>query len=265
MEQALFISRFSNSQYLTDDFTRLYFGQEFCERLLPEESQLASAIALADERNLDFTLVTPYVTCAGLARVERLVALLAARRPEAELVFNDWGVFHLVRHEFPQLKPVMGRLLNKMKRGPRIMNIFEKIPGASQDYFRTPGLDAPALVDFLITSGIGRVEFDNVLQGIRLDGVDRRIKRSLYLPFAFVSTTRFCLSANCDKPEYADRIGIFPCGRECQRYTFHLFNPVMTLPLIRKGNTIFFLNETIPDVVAKQEVDRLVIQPEIPL
>lgn len=265
MEQALFISKFSNSHYLSGDFTRIYFGQEFCERLLPAETQLASAISLADEKGLHFTLVTPYVTCRGLEHVERLLTLLAARQPDAEVVFNDWGVFHLVRNDFPQLTPVLGRLLNKMKRGPRIMNIFEKIPKESQDYFRTPGIDVPSTVEFLMSSGIGRVEFDNLLQGISLEGTDRRIRKSLYLPFAFISTTRFCLSANCDNPDYADRIGIFPCNRECQRYTFHLFNPVMTLPLIRKGNTIFFLNEAIPDAVAKQDVDRIVIQPEIPI
>jgi len=265
VEQALFISKLSNAKYLIHDVTRLYFGQEFCERLLPDQHQLAEALRFAHERCLEFTLVTPYVTNQGLARVEQLLAVLSQERPDAELVVNDWGVLHLARAAYPHLRLVLGRLLNKVKRGPRIMNIFEKLPETAKDYFRGSNLAVPAYTDLIRKYNIYRVEYDNVLQGLSLDGTDPEIKKSLYLPFAFVSTTRFCLSANCDNPAYADRIGIFPCGRECQRYTFHLFNPVMTVPLIRKGNTIFFLNEHIPDVVSQQKIDRIVIEPEIPL
>jgi hypothetical protein len=62
-------------------------------------------------------------------------------------------------------------------------------------------------------------------------------------------------------------IGIFPCKKECQKYTFTLDNPVMTTTLIRKGNTIFYKNEKIPtgDELRQKQVDRLVIQPEIPV
>jgi len=62
-------------------------------------------------------------------------------------------------------------------------------------------------------------------------------------------------------------VGIFPCKRECQEYSFYLSHPVMPVPLIRKGNTIFFKNESIPgdDAMGKACIDRLVIEPEIPL
>ncbi|MCX8044945.1 MAG: hypothetical protein N3B18_12570 [Desulfobacterota bacterium] len=265
MEQALFISKPDTAHYLTEDFTRLYYGQEFCERLLPDETQLKEVLSFAQEHRLEITFVTPYVTNRGLAHLERLFGLLSEKKPDIEVVFNDWGVLHLLRTSFPEAQPVLGRLLNKMKRGPRIMNIYEKMPQASQEYFRRSSLDVPEVGAFLLQHGINRVEFDNLLQGISFEGADSRIRKSLYLPFAFVSTTRFCLTANCDDPGYAERIGIFPCGRECQRYTFHLFNPVMTVPLIRKGNTIFFLNERIPESVARHEVDRIVVQPEIPV
>jgi hypothetical protein len=109
------------------------------------------------------------------------------------------------------------------------------------------------------------VELDNLLQGIDLDGTDNGIHTSLYLPFAFISTTRFCLTANCEDETKKEYVGVFPCNKECQRYTFTLANPVMTVPLVRKGNTIFFMNDTLPDAVTKRQVDRIVIEPEIPL
>ena len=39
----------------------------------------------------------------------------------------------------------------------------------------------------------------------------------------------------------------------------------MTLPLVRKGNSIFFMNDAIPEVVTSRQIDRIVVQPEIPL
>jgi hypothetical protein len=265
MEQALFISRVQNTKYFTKDFTRLYFGQEFCERIMPDKKILENVLSFVDKKRLDFTFVTPFVTNRGLKELEHLIAFLQQQRPESEIVFNDWGVFQFLQDECTGLVPVMGRLLNKMKRGPRIMNIFNQLPQETKDFYQGSNIDVSAVGKYLHEQGIHRVEFDNLLQGITLDTADIKIKKSLYMPFAFVSTTRFCMSAYCDKPEYLDYVGIFPCAHECQRYTFSLFNPVMNVPLIRKGNTIFYLNESIPDIVTKQQVDRIVIEPEIPL
>jgi hypothetical protein len=265
MEQAFYISKASSLKFYRNNFTRLYFGQEFCERLIPTNQQIEEALFFAEKKDIHFTFVTPYVTNPGLSRLEEIIGFLAENRSELEVVFNDWGVFQLLQEEFPGLVPVMGRLLNKSKRGPRIMNILDKVPNETRDFFQKSNLNVPAASMFLKQSGIYRVEFDNLLQGINLDDADKEIHKSLYMPFAFVSTTRLCLSASCDSQVSSDYVGIFDCNRECQEYTFNINNPVMGLPLIRKGNTVFFLNENIPDIVSSGEIDRIVIQPEIPI
>lgn len=264
MEQALYISHTEGLRYLTADFTRLYFGVEFCERLLPTRAGLAAAIETVRERDLDFTFMTPFVTNQGLDLLERLLPVLAGSLPEAEVVVNDWGVLQLLRSEYPDCKPVLGRLLNKSKRGPRIMNILDRVPAETKNYFQGSNLDAPAAVRFLRKQGIERVEFDNLLQGLALEGSDPELHKSLYLPFAVISATRFCLTANCDDPLKTDAIGIFPCSKQCLDYSFNLYNPVMNLPLIRRGNAVFFVNEQIPEIISRQQVDRIVVQPEIP-
>jgi hypothetical protein len=265
MEQALYIAKTAHLKYWNGDFTRLYFGMEFCERLLPSLSQLKKALDFTRKNHLTFTLVTPYVTESGLKKVEKLIELLTELQPESEIVFNDWGVFHLLREENYPLKPVLGRLLNKMKRGPRIANIKELIPPTSLDYFMTPGLSIPAIQEFLLTNTIHRVEFDNLLQGLNLSGITSDMHLSLYLPFAYITTTRFCFMSSSKRSEEME-IGVSPCKKECQHYAFSLLNPVMTTPLIRKGNTVFFTNEDIPDKpIRENKIDRLVVQPEIPL
>jgi hypothetical protein len=265
MEQAVFISKTEHLKYCDENFTRLYFGNEFCERLIPSRQELQKVLAFVNKRKLSFTFVTPYVTNQGLRKIEKLLVFLAEKCPQAEIVFNDWGVFHFLREKELPIIPVLGRLLLKMKRGPRIMNIIDKVPEETRRYYQTPSLTVPEICTFLKQNRIFRVELDNLLQGIDLDGADKDIHSSLYLPFAFISTTRFCLTANCEDEAKKKYVGVFPCNKECQRYTFTLTNPVMTLPLVRKGNTSFFMNDTLPEVVTRQQVDRIVIEPEIPL
>lgn len=265
MEQAVFISKLSHLQYCDENFTRLYFGNEFCERLIPTKQQINKVLAFTDKKNLAFTLMTPYVTNQGLRKLEDIISLVAAKKPESELVFNDWGVFQFVKEQRPNVKPVLGRLLTKMKRGPRIMNILDKVPAETRTYLRQSNLNVPDVTGFLKAEGIYRVELDNLLQGLDLHDTDQTVHKSLYLPFAFVTTSRFCLSANCAEADKREYVGVFPCKKECQVYTFNLANPVMTVPLLRKGNSIFFMNDNIADVIVKKQIDRIVIEPEIPM
>lgn len=263
MEQALFISNSSGLKYFQNDFSRIYFGQEFCERLLPLKKDLETLISFTLEKNLPLTLVTPYVTDSGLARLEELLCFFSEKAPGSEVVFNDWGVYQFMKEQGMKVLPVLGRLLNKQKRGPRIINIIDQVPKETRDYYRGSSLDVPEISGYLRKKNILRVEFDNLIQGLDMSGVDEDIKKSLYLPYLFISTTRFCLTANCESGESG--IGVMPCRRECQKYMFNLFNPVMKIPLIRKGNTLFAVNENIPDAVSTGAVDRIVVQPEIPL
>jgi hypothetical protein len=260
-EYALFVNQAEKLHYLTDDYRRVYFGDEFCERLLPSAAELIRVMEQVRDAGRSFTLVTPYVTEAGLAQVAELLKLLPLA---TEVVFNDWGVFRLLQMEYPDLVPVMGRLLTKIKRGPRIMNFLDTLPKAAVEHYRTSNLDVPRYQRFLEENNICRAELDNPLQGLDVSGVSKNLSLSLYIPFAYVTTTRFCLTANADKPDKKGFIGVFPCQRECRTYTFYLDNAAMTTLLIRRGNTIFFRNTTIPENIRNSHLDRVVVSPEIP-
>jgi len=164
-ENALFITQKENLRYLNPDFKRVHFGVEFCERLLPAKTELQETHAEVAGRGLAFTFVTPYVTEDGLQKVQNLLKLL----PDAtEVVFNDWGVFRLLHEQFPQLVPVLGRMLTKIKRGPRIMNFIDRLPKDALDHLRSTNLGVPRYTDFLFANNIRRAELDNPLQGAKL-------------------------------------------------------------------------------------------------
>ena len=56
MEQAVFISKVEQLKYCDDNFTRLYFGIEFCERLLPTMQQLKKVLSVVKEREVGLQL-----------------------------------------------------------------------------------------------------------------------------------------------------------------------------------------------------------------
>ena len=66
MERALFIAKSKNLKYFSSQLTRLYFGTEFCQRLLPSKNEIDRVMGFVQENNCAFTLVTPYVTNEGL-------------------------------------------------------------------------------------------------------------------------------------------------------------------------------------------------------
>jgi hypothetical protein len=260
-EKALFISRKENLKYLTDEFQRVYYGDEFCDRLIPFEKELKEVMSEVKEKGLSFTFVTPYVTEAGLKKLIKLFSVLPEK---TEVVVNDWGAFRVIKERFSDLAPVLGRLMIKLKRGPRIAGFLASLPKESVDHLKRTNLGVPVYSKFLTENNIFRAEIDNPLQGFDLSDVPKEIKLSLYIPFAYVTTTRFCLTANCDDADKKGVIGVFPCGKECRKYTFYLDNPVMNKMLIRRGNTIFYQNTQIPEKINNFNIDRIVVQPEVP-
>ena len=260
----MFVSRLEHLDHWQPGYGRLYYGNEFCERLMPTGEGLKLALEFAGERGVSLTLVTPYVTENRLARLRELLDIMVADARGDEVVFNEWGVLRVLHNGYSGLTPVMGRLLNRMKRGPRLMTVIDKLPPSTVRYFRDNYLKNPALNDFLATHGVGRVELDNLLQGF--DFKLEHLRGSLYTPYVYVSTTRLCLSAGCEDPSRATEVTVgADCRQECRRYTFHLRHPIMPVRLIRKGTAVFYHNpREMPDLEARG-IDRIVVQPEVPI
>jgi len=92
------------------EFDRIYFGHEFCERLLPDLDQLKRAIDIIKKSQAKFSLLTPSVTEYGLKSIKSLVSLL---REDDEVIINDYGVLNMVETEFKN--PILiGRILSRI-------------------------------------------------------------------------------------------------------------------------------------------------------
>lgn len=263
IERAALFSGLRELESYSGPCDRVYFGHEFCQRRLPEPGEARRALDVADARSLPFTLVTPFVTDPGLARVRALLEeLTGAGVPSGfEAVVNDWGALRMIRREWPGIPLALGRLLTKQKRGPRLLNIIGRLPADASDHFMRSNVDTPRLADFLRAQGVVRVELDNLLQGIRRP--PGALPASLYTPFAYISTTRLCLLMRGDQPDKNFR-SLGRCSRECRRYDITLTHRDMPVPLRLQGNTMFFENNALPPDLAKLNINRMVIEPALP-
>lgn len=263
-EWATYLGETYDAAALAAGSTRVYLGHEFCERLLPTVESFSTRLREALRARLAVSFVTPYVTERGLRRLGALCATLAELCPDAEVVFSDWGTLRMLRSEFPSLVPVLGRLLIKMKSGSRIAELSSRFNAETASYFRTCSLDVPVYREFLLAQGISRVELDDPLQGLDLDLRGTGISASIYTPYGYIATTRLCLSASCDRHGLEDEVGIFSCRKECRRMSFEIEPLGSSAAQYRKGNTLFYRSDGLPEGLADRGIDRVVVEPGLP-
>ena len=271
------------------DYSRLYYGNEFCERHIPSRKELRDALDFARKNALDFSLVTPYVTDGGLGKLKTLFNMLEDLKTPHEVIVNDWGVLRLVRDSYSFLTPVVGRLLVKQKRGPGLKRLLErrltmlfikdpktpgkktlliqkKLPPAMDHYYKGSNvMSVRVLQDFLVTCGVRRIELDNPEQGVILDLPKGDISASVYTPYCYIATTFFCPTAGCDLKKRSV-LKIKPCGKQCRKYVFELRHRSFRKVIYLKGNTQFYKNNALDKKeFARMGVDRIVYEPEIPV
>lgn len=259
-------------------FTRLYFGNEFCERLVPTVGEVRRAYDAATAGNLRFSLLTPYVTDSGLLRLRPLFDWLAALNSQAvEVIVNDWGVLHLIRRDFRALRPVLGRLMNRMLRDPRIAASFAtaQAPSAALQALQQSGVTAAVFRMFLARASVTRVEFDNVIQGLDMNFGELGLAASLYVPYGYVATGRACPIGSLPLPKEEKFDVASPCRQECQLYTLRFQYSDSPFDnrdqeFIERGNTYFYAQdppmiEAAAQMVERLGISRLVYQPRLPM
>jgi hypothetical protein len=214
----------------------LYFGSEFCQELLPGIREAENFCALSRERGLEAVLLTPLVTYKGLDRIARLLGRLTRRGWLPAVVFNDWGVFELLRSTHPSLRLHMGRLMNRGLRDPRLE--MKAMESTGENTGRGAGIRKLA-----VSLGIGALETDADLDPGYLGSGANGLKRTLHVPYTFASSGRNCLEKAASTPAGK---GLFthglssgckaPCRGVCRREN----RQDTQKPMWRAGNTVFF-------------------------
>ncbi len=244
---------------------RIYFGAEFCQWRLPSPKALFNALAAAKKIGSPFTLLTPWVTDAGIDKLRKLFSVLKDEAPDSEVVINDLGALVLLRDEFPGLAPSLGRVLIRQRRCPRVPAMMENLPSEGREIYMRTGAEDPLSARLMRRYGIRRVELDYPLQGLETDLGAAKLKASLYTPYAFVTLTRHCPASFDGRTWQAfNRSGCKIKG--CVKNILELRNSAHEAPLLMRGNAQFVASRAasgqgpaLPD-----GIDRIVFMEDAP-
>lgn len=248
---------------------RLYFGSEFCQKLMPSLDECKIAYAYAIDHGMKFTFVTSGLFENGIKKAEKSISYLNGLDDEVEVVCNDWGTVHLIRSKYKRIKIVLGRMIDKLPREPRIpKQYFNNIYGREGlDFLRTPNFFVNEYKEILMDYGIKMVELDCVPQGLNLcDARKNNWGIALYMPFYYVTTGVICMAQIMSADEDDKFNFTKQCSQICKNIDMIMrkqddFIGEQGLELIRKGNTVYKNIDNVYDYVKKQGcVDRIILQ-----
>lgn len=264
-----------------EEASRLYFGQEFCEHLIPTPDEIRQAFYFARQLGWKFTYVTGYLTDAGLTRTRaNLDALAEEGGGEGEVVVNDWGLLSVLAREYHLFTPVLGRLLVKQTRlgvseesGLRSVNMTaidtgeEDIRANQVRGFRGLSLSNRCYQQELRRLGVSRVDLDIVPQGMDLPEKPAGFSFGFYFPWGYVSGGRNCFTAGLQDPVRRHVVLDKPCAKPCQSFNCSAVIRHRRDGVTHRGNTIFLFHGDAaqPYIEGEYPMSRLIFEPYIPI
>lgn len=261
-----------------DAFSRVYFGAEFCQNLIPDAEDVRNAAGILKRRSRELTFVTPPVTGRGLDKLELIFDYMNEDLPGSEVVVNDWGVLGLLRQRFPGLETVLGRLLTKQKRDPKAVDILfnrqkakrifnesagrhmlmipRQTPDSLLEHYRQSVINVKYFQGFLRSNNIKRVEVDNLLWGMDIS-MPKGMQVSIYFPYGYITTTRMCGLINLTYSR---------CDRQCDKFYLSYKYPWGNFKYYMRGNTVFYRSRPPSDRQLKGSgINRTVFQGSLPV
>lgn len=228
---------------------RIYIGSESCPMLFPETNLLEALLDRAQRDGLQVSIASAQLR-AGDSRMEAAMVLLEQRGVPSEWIVNDWGTLEKLQNHRSCIRPVLGTLLNKRRKDPRMR--WTAGFDVDKPLLSENAVNDPAYRRFLRELGIERYEYENT-------GVPARIpdgSHSLHIPFYRTNSAAWCtLKAMC---ETGDRGAQAPakkcagwCGRNAFLYPLHL-------KMTGRGNSIFALEDGFP-IEPAANIDRIVL------
>ena len=238
---------------------RLYIGNQFCSHLFPSDEMLFALLQKAQRESLQVTVAFTCQKESVLKSMEQLLQKLdqwcGGHDRELEVIVNDWGLAGLVGRMTSHLIPILGILLNKYKKDPRIgfkqgdQMLLKENPLGLENYRKY-------LQDEF---AIHRYEWE-------CRGHEQEYPQghnSLYFPFYQTNTSQYCpLYACCTTGERGRQKEPANCPQYCQDkvllYPDHL-------KMVGRYNSLFALDDTLlrmPEQVEqlmKSGIDRLVV------
>ena len=256
MEHAIFVTDLESIDMISDNYSRVYFGQEFCHHLMFDLQKVKKAVSICEHKDKKLTLVTPIMTEGKFKELKPILDYLVENCVQCELIINDWGLLYYLNEYYSnEFTLVLGRLLNKVKKSPLVLNIIEKLKKEQQLVLRSTSSNLRPTWDVLKKNKIVRVEFENILQENIID-MEFPFEKSLNYPYVFMTTSRRCMTDFVF--QNVTSYNLNSCKKSCKDRQLELYNEVFGKDIILKGNTYYYINEEMP--ARLDQFSRLVYQ-----
>lgn len=252
MEYALFIGGASNLKKFNGNYKRLYVGNEFCHRLLPEDKELFKSLAHVSKSKTRITLVLPQVNEEGLSRVMQLIKCAKKIKAVDEIVVNDLGIMRYLTKRYPHQTIIAGRLLNKFYCPWQDEGQFKtwRISGVEYDYLRESFSAMRKHSDLpLIKKGGEFIQ----KKGLRIH---------MHYPYTVVHVTRHCSLANVFKNDDPNP-GIKSCNRECLAIGALKLKAPLFKEMILAGNAQMIKQAYGLKRLEDENISRIIIHPAL--
>lgn len=238
---------------------RLYIGNQFCHNLFPTEEQLFSIMDKMYSEGLEITLAFSYIREFMLPSVEKLLEKVdnwcCTHEVNVEILINDWAMAEMLWGRTGHLVPVLGTLLNKRKKDPRM-----RYKSGDLELFQHNSLNVEFYREFLSEEfNIHRYEWESC-------GYPQEFppgKNSLHLPFYQTNTSQYCpLYAMCTTGDRGMQQLAEHCPKFCEKYA--LLYPEH-LHMTGRYNSLFGVDKTFleePEMwkkIKRMKPDRIVV------
>ncbi|MFB6151806.1 MAG: hypothetical protein ABEJ40_08380 [Haloarculaceae archaeon] len=258
-ESAVFVDDLATLRELDGEYDRVYFGNEFCDKRMPDPEAVTGVYEYCEDRGLATTLVTPIMTPTKESEMAALFEHVGSTGMDVELVFNDLGAYDLAEEVGAFDRMAAGRVLSGQKRGPAVDALSgdggvelqeggEPVTDQVNEHFEKSVVNVPYARDHFDEMGVDRVELDVLSHGMYDETID--FSASVYYPWTYVSVKRWCREST----------SVPLCDENCPDVVQTLDNRPATPELLyRKNNVIFTYTDDVPDL---NYVDREVFMPD---
>ncbi len=214
--------------------THIHLGNEFCERLISTPKKLKHVQLKTEQLGLGLTLVTPMLTDVGFGQLDKLLPELSEG---SEVVINDWGTLHLLYRDYPSLVPVLGRMLNKMIKDPRLpseqwtqLHPYISQPEHFQSLLKRFNIDQ---MEMDVPPFAKTEQFNSEPMGL-----------SVHLPYGYTFKGRMCRIGSLNQKDNGKFITAHACQKECLTYWTQAERSGVKLNTenysFQRGNTQFY-------------------------
>lgn len=222
-------------------FKRIYVGNQFCHNLFPDKNILLKILDKAYKENLEITIAFTYIREEYIYYTEEIISIIynwcENNGKMVEIIVNDWGMIKLFTEKLDLLTPILGVLLNKRKKDPRmkwkwgVQNNIKRIVDNN--------LSCHEYREFLSKLHINRYEYETSTFLSKI----HKTNSSLHFPYYQMNTSQYCpLYAQCKNYSRNRQILVKSCPKYCSEFVFMY---PKHLNMVGKYNSIFGFDDAI--------------------